>query len=88
MPIYQIQFTRTAKKELDALSDGMADRIVAAIGRLEQDTRGAGTKKLKAFGGRWRLQVGDFRVVYLINDEGRVIIISIIQHRRDVYRDL
>lgn len=88
MASYQVQFTRSAKKELDALTDQMADRIVMAIERLAQDPRGVGTKKLKGNGGRWRLRVGDYRVVYLIDDKGRMIIVSIIQHRRDVYRDL
>ncbi len=88
MEPYQVLFTRAAQKELMMLPDAIADRISAAIERLAGEPRGAGSKKLKAFGGRWRLRGGDYRVVYHIDDQGRMIIVSIIQHRRDVYRDL
>lgn len=63
----------------------MKDRVRAAIDALADDRRPPGAVKLA---GRddYRIRVGDYRVVYAIDDGDRLVLVARIAHRRDVYR--
>jgi mRNA interferase RelE/StbE len=60
-------------------------RIATAIRGLADDPRPAGSRKLK---NRevWRIRVGDYRVIYGVNDKESIVLVAKIDHRRDVYR--
>ncbi|WP_448573903.1 type II toxin-antitoxin system RelE family toxin [Trichothermofontia sp.] len=71
-----------------AISDLAEDnykRVRDAIRALAEESRPSGCKKLKGREG-WRIRVGDYRVVYDIDDEAQTVLIVHIGHRRDVYR--
>src|SRR6266851_9658920 len=85
---YTISFARSARKELERLPAGLAGRIMGKIEALSDNPRPAGVTKLKGHKGLWRLRVGDYRVVYFIDDAARVADVAIVRHRREVYRDL
>ena len=82
---WRIIFARPAEKELARLSSEMQLRLGRVIRSLEDDPIPAQVKRLK---GRteFRLRVGDYRVLYALEHEGRVLTISAIGHRREVYR--
>jgi mRNA interferase RelE/StbE len=82
---WRIIFARPAEKELARLSSEMQLRLGRVIRSLENDPIPAQVKRLK---GRteFRLRVGDYRVLYTIDQESRVLTISAIGHRREVYR--
>ena len=63
----------------------MRERVRSAIDGLATDPRPAGCVKLA---GRddYRVRVGEYRVVYAVDDAERVVIVARIAHRRDVYR--
>ncbi len=84
--MYSIRLKRSAEKELSFLPDRIHDRIVEVIVRLEQNPRPAGMKKLQ---GRdeYRIRIGDYRILYEINDTTKIIFIGSVAHRKDVYRD-
>ena len=42
-------------------------------------------QEVKAYKDQWRIRVGDWRVVYIIDDAARLIGITRIAHRREVY---
>ena len=88
MADYSISFARSARKELERLPGDIADRILAKVETLCGNPRPAGVIKLHGQKNLWRLRVGDYRVVYSINDFSRTVDVSIIRHRRDVYRGL
>ena len=88
MADYSISFARSARKELEHLSGDVPERILAKIELLSGNPRPVGVIKLQGQKNLWRMRVGDFRVVYSIDDLSRVIDVSVIRHRRDVYRDL
>ena len=75
-----------AAKELSALPAVAAQRVDAAILGLSGDPRPPGAKKLK--GGRrlWRIRVGDYRIVYSIDDEQAVVDVIGVLHRSKAYR--
>jgi mRNA interferase RelE/StbE len=82
---WRIVFARTAEKELAKLSSEIGQRIGRAIRGLEHDPVPASAKRLK---GReeFRLRVGDYRVLYLLDHKNHVLTICAIGHRSDVYR--
>lgn len=68
---------------------GLPNKVIARmIPRLEQLAsmpRPPGCKKLKGGDNEWRIRVGDYRIVYVINDATEVIDVTRIGHRREVY---
>lgn len=82
---WRIVFARTAERELTRLSNDAQLRVGSAIRSLEGDPISASTKRLK---GRreFRLRIGDYRVLYRLEHQNRVLTIVAIGHRRDVYR--
>ncbi len=56
-------------------------------GRVRKGTASeTGVAKLQSAADRWRVRVGDHRVIYRVNDEGRKVTVLRIAHRREVYR--
>ena len=88
MADYSITFARSARKELERLPDEIAGRILTKIESLSQNPRPAGTVRLRGPMNLWRVRVGDYRVVYAINDTARAVDVSIVRHRREVYRGI
>ncbi len=87
MADYTFTFARSARKELEKLPVGVAERILERIELLAGDPRPHGSVKLQGHKNLWRIRAGDYRVIYSINDAARIIDVSVIRHRRDVYRD-
>ena len=81
-----ITFARSARRELERLERPIAARILDRIETLADDPRPPGSRKLHGRNAYWRLRVGDYRVLYSVDDEKRVIDIVAIGHRRDIYR--
>lgn len=86
MSEYKITFARSARKELQTLPIDIAERVLEKIETLEFNARPAGSKKLSGSKDLYRLRVGDYRVVYKIDDNDRKVDIAIVRHRKDVYR--
>ena len=85
MPRYSLKIKPSAAKELDALSDTLFARIDRRIIALADNPRPAGCQKLKGYKDQWRIRVGDYRVVYVIDDARLLVEITRVRHRRDVY---
>ena len=82
---YQVVIQRPAEKELDALEKPVHKRIVTYLLALEEDPRPAGVKKLQGQES-YRLRVGDYRILYTIDDKSKKVFVLAIGHRREVYR--
>ena len=82
---YTVLILRGAQKELAQLSTESYGRVRDAIRELAINPRPSGCLKLTGRGG-WRIRVGDYRVVYEIDDKGRTVTVFHVGHRRDVYR--
>ena len=61
-------------------------RIFPKIEALAKDPRPAGSQKLVGNKYLWRIRVGDYRVVYAIYDDKKIVDIIAVRHRKDVYR--
>lgn len=84
MPKYTILLSKKAQKQLDKLSDTVANPIFKAIGGLEQNPRPMGCKKLKGREG-YRIRIGDYRVIYEITDSKLIVDVITLGHRKDIY---
>ena len=82
---YSLEIRQSAQKELDALDDTLLARIDRKILTLGDNPRPAGCKKLKGYKDQWRIRVGDWRVVYIIDDAAKLVSVKRIAHRREVY---
>ena len=86
MDLYEIVFTRSARKELEILNYKIVLQILKKIENLSLNPRPSGSKKLKGEKDLWRVRVGDYRVIYSIDDSEKLVDVSVIRHRKDVYR--
>jgi len=82
--MYSIIIGRRAQKSIAGLPGEAGQRVRAAISALGADPRPHGCRKLT---GRdeWRLRVGEYRVLYLIDDSAHLITVIAVGHRRDIY---
>lgn len=85
MPEYAVALARSARKELEALDPPIVSRLVARIEVLSKNPRPMGSRKLRGSGNLWRVRVGDYRVVYGIDDRRRLVDVVRIRHRREAY---
>ena len=82
---YSLSILRRAQKELAQISRGDYERVVEAIRELVNNPRPNGCRKLAGREG-WRIRVGDFRVIYEVDDGQRSVTVLHVGNRRDVYR--
>jgi mRNA interferase RelE/StbE len=82
---YSLEIKPSAGKELDALSDALFARIDRKIVTLADNPRPAGCKKLRGYKDQWRIRVGDYRILYTIDDGEKRVAITRAAHRKDVY---
>jgi len=83
---YRVILKPRAERDLDALPIEIARRIWRKLEMLEIDPRPRTAVKLIREEGAYRIRVGDYRVVFLVNDGERIVEVIRVAHRRDVYR--
>ena len=83
---YSVQVLPRAIKELERIPDVIFRRIVKRIDDLANIPRPAGTTKLIGSTHRWRIRVGDYRILYEIHDATRSVTVFRILHRKEAYR--
>jgi mRNA interferase RelE/StbE len=82
---YAVELKPSTRKELESLPNSVLARVVRKLESLAHDPRPAGCKKLKGYKDHWRLRIGDWRVVYIVDDAARLVSVTRIAHRREVY---
>ena len=85
MAKYAIDIKPSARSELENLSDRLIARLVPKIEGLAANPRPSGCRKLRGYKDLWRIRVGDYCVVYIIDDDRKMASVTRIAHRRDVY---
>jgi mRNA interferase RelE/StbE len=82
---YAVEVKASARKELEGLPNSVLSRAVRKLESLAENPRPAGCKKLKNYRDLWRIRVGDWRIVYTIDDDGKLVSVTRVAHRREVY---
>ena len=83
--MYRLEISHIAHKQIEVLPHRFARRINEAIARLANEPRPVGARKLVGIEG-FRIRVGDYRILYTVNDESRLIVVYRVKHRREAYR--
>ena len=84
--MYQIRFTKSATKALRKLPPAIIPKIIKKVESLKANPRAGDTKKLRGTSSDlWRIRVGDYRVIYLIEDEIKVLTVTKVGDRKDIY---
>lgn len=83
---YRVEFAPSAARDFKKLSGSIQGRIVPKIDALAANPRPHGVEKLAGHENRYRVRVGEYRVVYVIDDGSRLVTVAVIGHRREVYR--
>ncbi len=84
---YTVEVGRKARKFLLSLTDKrLRDRLQDAIGGLASNPRPPGCLKMQGEDGLYRVRVGDYRIIYQIQDAVLVVLVVQIGNRREIYR--
>jgi len=82
---YAVSLAESARKELARLREPLRTRVFR-IERLATNPGPPGCKKLQGARDLWRIRVGDYRVIYSIDDSKHLVDASAVRHRSDAYR--
>jgi mRNA interferase RelE/StbE len=83
--LYEVLIPRRVRRRLARLPESVYERVLAALKSLEEEPRPRGSLKMTNRD-EWRVRVGDYRIVYNVDDEQRLVTILQVGHRRDIYR--
>jgi mRNA interferase RelE/StbE len=84
MKRYEVRIVLSADKELAKTPGILRQRIIEKFDEISKNPRGTDSKKLGEE--TYRVRVGDYRIVYQVNDTKRTVVVTRIRHRREVYR--
>jgi mRNA interferase RelE/StbE len=83
---YHIDYLPAARKAIEKLPRRLQQRIIERIGTLSSNPRPTGCVKLTGQDA-YRIRIGDYRVIYTIEDDKLIVLVIDVGHRRDVYRN-
>jgi len=85
---YRVEVKRTAAKALAKIPKPDQNRIIEKIDSLAENVPSPATTKMKGDNPFHKIRIGDYRIIYEIQDNILVILILKIGHRRDVYKNI
>jgi mRNA interferase RelE/StbE len=88
MPTYQLNIKRSFEKDLRRLPDHVVERILKKLDALVDDPFPSGVDKIEGSERSYRVRVGDYRIIYAVDNEKKTITLFYARHRKDVYRNL
>ena len=87
MEPFEIQWRSSTRKDLRSLPRHEVARVVSAVADLASNPQPHGSQKLSGSERIYRIRVGDYRVIYEVFADSRVIEIQRVRHRKNVYRE-
>ena len=84
--MYEVYLERAAERDLRRLPAESFHRIIPRISALAENPRPQGCRKLAGSDNDWRIRIGDYRVVYEIDDAEEAVRVFRVRHRREAYR--
>ena len=83
---YTIKISSEAERQIKKLDRAVQRRIEPVIDALAKNPRPAGAKKMEGYAGRYRVRIGDYRIVYEVYDRELVVLIIRAGNRKEIYR--
>lgn len=84
---YQVFLKPAAQRQLKKLTPDIQRALITLIERLSEEPRPSGCKKLKGRDDQYRVRLGNYRIIYSIEDTSLIVRVIKIGHRRDVYEE-
>ena len=88
MESYRVEWKSSAEKELKAIDRQHIPRILEAVESLTINSFPSQSRKLRDVEKSYRIRVGDYRIVYQVDEKEGMVTIYHIRHRKDIYRQL
>lgn len=86
MASFDLQWRASTKKDLRGISREDVSRIIVAVAKLADEPLPHGSQKLAGSERTYRIRVGDYRIVYELLRDAKLVEIQRVRHRKDVYR--
>ena len=83
--MYRITVKGSAERDLRRIDRSMISRVAKAIQALGENPRPSSCRKLSGSDSEFRVRIGDYRIIYVIDDMSRTIDVQRIRHRKDAY---
>ena len=83
---FRIEWKKSTRKDLRKLPSNAADKIIEAVENLAKNPFPHGVEKLSGSEHAYRIRLGDYRIVYEVVTESKLVEIQRVRHRKDVYR--
>lgn len=84
--MYEIYLEQAVERNLRRLSAEDFHRVISRIKALADDPRPSGCRKITGSKSDWRIRIGDYRVIYEIDEKAKAVRVVRIRHRREAYR--
>lgn len=86
MDSYNIQWKKSAEKDLLNIDHQQIPRIIKSVESLIKNPFPNQSLKLHGTNKLYRIRIGDYRVIYQVNNNENILTIFYVRHRKDVYR--
>jgi len=83
---FRIEWKKSTRKDLRKLPPSVTERIVEAVEGLAENPFPHDVEKLSGSEHAYRIRLGDYRIVYEVVTESKLVEIQRVRHRKDVYR--
>ncbi len=84
--MYEVYIEKAAENDLKRLTATTFQRIIPHIRALAGDPRPQGCRKLTGSKNDWRIRIGDYRILYEIDEKAKAVRIMRVRQRREAYR--
>ena len=84
--MHEVYLEHAAEKDLKKLPGEIFQRIIIHIKSLAETPRPSGCRKITGTKNDWRIRVGDYRIIYEVDDNARVVKVMRVRDRREAYR--
>lgn len=84
--MYEVLLERRAERDLKALPAEVFHRIIPRLKALAEDPKPPGSRKIVGLKSDWRIRIGDYRVIYEIEEQAKAVKVMRIRHRKEAYR--
>jgi mRNA interferase RelE/StbE len=84
--VYQVEIAPAAQRQIRKLTTDVQQKIIQRLEALAVDPYPAGVVKMRGEQSLYRVRLGDYRIIYEIQDEELLILVLKVGHRRDVYK--
>ncbi|MEW6126657.1 MAG: type II toxin-antitoxin system RelE/ParE family toxin [Acidobacteriota bacterium] len=84
--VYKIEFSRKAERDFKNLEKSVQTRLKPKIDSLAKNPRPSGVKKLEGEEDLYRVRVGDYRIIYQIQDDKLIVLVVKIGDRKEIYK--